>query len=190
MEAYNGALGRLIFPNGNFFKFVLAINKEEFEKSRNFTLLTESGGSFGGTKKRKTSRDKDAKILNAIDDLEKGKITIHAYINRLVFPKNYICTEMEPNEDIFEEPPAYDSEDESSEDGDAAFNTSSNISTALCVICHDVPPNILVLPCKHLKMCNACWMLLQARALAENDASTKKCPYCRERICETIQVFV
>lgn len=189
MEAYNGALGRLIHPNGNFFKFVLAINKEEFEKSHNFSVLTESGGSFGTVKKRKRSRDNNLKILNAIDDLENGKITIYSYINRLVFPNNHICSELEPIDDIFEEPPAYDSPDESSEDDEGTICENVNNFSTLCVICHNVPPNILVMPCRHLKMCSECYLLLKAQCRSNNETSTK-CPYCREIICDTIQVFV
>lgn len=178
----------MIHPNGNFFKFVLAINKEEFEKSRHFNILTESGGSFGSQKKRKTSRDINTKIIDAIYDLEKGKITIDSYLRRLVFPNNYTCTETKPVDDILQESSADDSEDESSEDGEE-INEHQNDSTLLCIICHDAAPNILVLPCRHIKICSACYMILQARALANNDPSTK-CPYCRQSISDSMQVFL
>lgn len=45
LEAYNGVLGRLIQKRGNFFKFVEVLRDEEYEKSKNFSTLIESGGT-------------------------------------------------------------------------------------------------------------------------------------------------
>jgi hypothetical protein len=48
----------------------------------------------------------------------------------------------------------------------------------LCVVCMDAPKNHLVLPCKHLCVCEACARLLHNR-----------CPVCRGPIELITQVF-
>lgn len=52
----------------------------------------------------------------------------------------------------------------------------------LCVICQDRPKSIVLLPCRHLCLCRNCTYHLQSYRTI--------CPLCRERFCETIQVYV
>lgn len=58
----------------------------------------------------------------------------------------------------------------------------SNGNSNLCVICQDQPKSIVLLPCRHLCLCRNCTYHLQSYRTI--------CPLCRERFCETIQVYV
>jgi hypothetical protein len=51
-----------------------------------------------------------------------------------------------------------------------------------CVVCFDAPKDHLVLPCKHLCVCEAC-----AEQLTK--MRTPTCPVCRGPIRETMKVF-
>ena len=51
-----------------------------------------------------------------------------------------------------------------------------------CVVCFDAPKDHLVLPCKHLCVCEAC-----AEQLTKT--RTPMCPVCRGPIRETMKVF-
>jgi E3 ubiquitin-protein ligase MUL1 len=52
----------------------------------------------------------------------------------------------------------------------------------MCVVCFDAPKDHLVLPCKHLCVCEAC-----AEQLTKT--RTPMCPVCRGPIRETTKVF-
>ena len=52
----------------------------------------------------------------------------------------------------------------------------------MCVVCFDAPKDHLVLPCKHLCVCEAC-----AEQLTKT--RTPMCPVCRGPIRETMKVF-
>lgn len=58
----------------------------------------------------------------------------------------------------------------------------SNGNSNLCVICQDQPKSMVLLPCRHLCLCRNCTYHLQSYRTI--------CPLCRERFCETIQVYV
>ena len=47
-----------------------------------------------------------------------------------------------------------------------------------CRICFDRPVNVLLLPCKHLVMCESCAAM-----------SNKTCPLCRGRVSEILRVY-
>jgi len=48
-----------------------------------------------------------------------------------------------------------------------------------CVICQEEPKTVLLMPCRHLCVCNAC----------SNNHHLQKCPLCRNEITERITVF-
>jgi hypothetical protein len=60
-------------------------------------------------------------------------------------------------------------------------NSAISATNACCCICLDAVPTILVMPCRHLCLCQACSTQLAAPA---------QCPQCREPIAERIAVFV
>lgn len=186
LEAYNGILGKMIPKHGNFFKFVQVLQAEEFSKSREFEQFVSSGGSFGKPKRRKINIDKDSKIEKALDELQKGVITASTFLNRMVFPKNNTCTGMEPDDDLFDEAFYLEEEDD---DDVLETDSSRNIEVKLCVVCIAEEPNTLLLPCKHMKMCNGCVLKLQAQAIANNEDHFQ-CPVCRQIVSDTMQVFL
>lgn len=50
-EGYNCTLGKVIDKHGHFFKFVLALLKEEEKKAYDTRVLIESGGASANQKK-------------------------------------------------------------------------------------------------------------------------------------------
>lgn len=52
VEAYNGALNKLIHAKGNFYQFCAILQFEEFNKYTTLRLLVESGGAAGETATR------------------------------------------------------------------------------------------------------------------------------------------
>jgi len=53
----------------------------------------------------------------------------------------------------------------------------------LCVVCLDAPRAMLIVPCGHKCLCKTCSAILVARA------DTEKCPICRARVSQYIEVF-
>ncbi len=52
----------------------------------------------------------------------------------------------------------------------------------LCVICQDAVKSVLLLPCRHLCSCMACYSKLVARGNA-------LCPVCRAPIASSLDVY-
>lgn len=179
----------MILKQGNFFKFVKVLQTEEFNKSREFELLANSGGALGKNKRKRKFIEKAELIEKANEELRSGSITATAFINRMIFPKNEIVTEMEPDEDLFEDQVYLEQAEEEEEDVAPVESQGVPCSQILCVICYEVEPNILTIPCKHLKTCNACVLKLQAEAIAKG-LDKFRCPFCREEVNDTMQVFL
>jgi primosomal protein N' len=55
----------------------------------------------------------------------------------------------------------------------------------LCIICADRKSNVLFMPCRHLKTCAECSSLLAAQ-----NETQLVCPMCKQRVSDTIIVFV
>ena len=73
----------------------------------------------------------------------------------------------------------------------AGNTTSSNNSTIAeaspsdnneCVICLDIKPTRLLFPCKHLCLCNRCWV-------SQYSSNVSVCPFCRGTVESTIEIF-
>lgn len=52
-EAYNGVLNKKLVKKGHFFKFVQVMQEQEFAKSREMTLLVNSGGADATSKPKR-----------------------------------------------------------------------------------------------------------------------------------------
>lgn len=181
VEAYNGILGRSAEKMGIFFKFVRIIRDEEFFKSRHFEMLCESGGSLA-KKRRRTSVEKSKKIKEASLLLQQGKITVATFLSRMVYEKNGICVNMVEEENIFKE----ESSDEDLFE-DISEPPSYNEEN-VCVVCQDKSPNIVLIPCKHLKICDECNLKLQADAISKG-MPNYNCPYCRKVVEDSMHVY-
>lgn len=64
---------------------------------------------------------------------------------------------------------------------DLADSKLSNAENSLCCICRDATKTILLLPCRHLCLCEDCSETLQQRR--------GTCPVCREVVQDTLRVF-
>jgi hypothetical protein len=69
-----------------------------------------------------------------------------------------------------------------SELGSGSGTSQLDAEETMCVVCFDAPKDHLVLPCKHLCVCEAC-----AEQLTKTRTPT--CPVCREPIQQTMKVF-
>lgn len=186
VEGYNGVLGRIIYKNQNFFKFVKDLLNEEFSKTRDFNYSINAGGS--STRKKKKYVDKAAKIQQASIELQTGKITALMFINRMTFEKNEICCDMNPEEDLFDGIDYLSEEEDDEEDGETVIeSTVKQNEENNCVICLTRKPNTLLMPCRHLKMCSVCIAKLEERAI-EREIEFQ-CPVCRQKVDNHILVF-
>lgn len=54
VEAYNGVLGRNIPPHPHFFRFILCLRNQEWQKAKLVKMIVESGGGAGPNRKGKS----------------------------------------------------------------------------------------------------------------------------------------
>lgn len=183
-------MGRLLPKRGHFFKFVGVLRDEEYSKSRALRLLIESGGILGAKRVKRSDAEKARKIAEATAALEDGTITTSTFLNRMVFPKNNVCTDWEPFEDIFESgSEGNESADDEMENEMEDEMKDANSKPSKCIVCYDKPPNTALLPCKHLKCCNECVLKIQAQCIADG-LNEYYCPYCRTIVEDTLQLFI
>ena len=64
---------------------------------------------------------------------------------------------------------------------DLAASKLSSEENSLCCICRDATKTILLLPCRHLCLCEDCSVSLQQRR--------GSCPVCRETVRDTLRVY-
>ena len=69
-----------------------------------------------------------------------------------------------------------------SELGSGSGTSQLDAEETMCVVCFDAPKDHLVLPCKHLCVCEACAEQL-------TNTRTPTCPVCREHGQQTMKVF-
>ncbi|KNC22007.1 hypothetical protein FF38_04517 [Lucilia cuprina] len=89
---------------------------------------------------------------------------------------------MVPEENIFKEE---SSDDDLSED---FVDPPSNNYENECVLCKDKIPNIVLLPCKNLKISDECNLKLQADAIS-NGLQNYNCPLCRKIVEDSMQIY-
>lgn len=94
---------------------------------------------------------------------------------------------MDPEDDLFENVTYL--EEECEEEEVETPEQTANLEVKLCVVCTVQEPNILLLPCKHMKICSECVLKLQANAIAKEHEKFE-CPVCRQAVIDTIQVFL
>ena len=57
----------------------------------------------------------------------------------------------------------------------------------LCVICQDREKCIMILPCRHLCICDVCQVSLMQRT---DRAHSRTCPICRKIVKQTIKAYL
>lgn len=99
----------------------------------------------------------------------------------------------------------YDSTDDYGKDGSEMPlspqpSTSQQSDNILCCVCYESIPNVVLLPCRHLKTCTDCWNQIVARNVANNENDNDdsddddenkvlRCAYCTMGVENTIEVF-
>lgn len=111
-----------------------------------------------------------------------GQITSLQFFDRTDYPKNDICTAMEPYDDVF------DDFQENSDYEELEEESVHELSKNACIICFNLQPDIVLLPCRHLHICNECNLKLQAESIA-NGSNAYLCPTCRRTVEDSMQVF-
>lgn len=87
---------------------------------------------------------------------------------------------MEPFEDVFEEFP-----DEQSEEEPEEMERNVSQRNITCIICLNLPPDIVLLPCRHLQICSGCNLKLQAQSISDGN-NNYSCPTCRKVVKDSI----
>jgi len=64
-------------------------------------------------------------------------------------------------------------------------NSNSN---SLCCVCREVPKSILLLPCRHLCVCEDCGDRCYGHG-ADPDRRQQRCPVCRTHVVDRLRVF-
>lgn len=137
-------------------------------------------------KKRKKQEyiNKNNNIISACKALEKGRITAALFLNRIV-------SVLEMNFDEIGETSDDNDFEEAINEEILNFNgNSSDDNKSLCVICQEKPPNVVFIPCKHLKTCSECIEQLINYNNQNNAVQDLLCPFCRKLVEQKIQVFV
>ena len=109
--------------------------------------------------KNKKFADKNDRIDEAGVLLVLNKITLSEFLNRMVYEKEGICVDLEPIDDIFDINEYQSTSDDDQIIPDEEDQTDQN--DFLCIICQERAPNMGLIPCKHLKCCNICVLVLK-----------------------------
>lgn len=179
LESFNAKLNSKFPKHGNFFKFASLLCDVEFVKSRDFEQNVDGGGMD-------TTRKKDNLIREAENDLCSEKITVIEFLNRITKKSNNVATNMAH----FQVPVGYVYEDDD-DDNDEYENspivkeTVPEVLPDECRICADNKPNVMFLPCRDFKCCDAC-----ASGLAARSVEKFLCPFCKRIVEDTIVAFI
>ena len=102
----------------------------------------------------------------------KGKFT---YENGVVYEGDFLDDEFQENENfIIYSESVITVQEEKTLDKYVPLKTSCQYE---CIVCMDAPRSVLLLPCKHLALCNECWQCKEM----------KQCPCCRGLIDSAIK---
>lgn len=187
VEAYNGAIGRNIQGGLKFFRFVDALRSEEFARWKEFRDHVNSGGDVTNSNRKSATVVRNDRINKCTRDLIDGKISALVFLNRVSYKQHKILPDSAVELPVETAEPQYAEEIEETE--------KEAPPLAKCVVCLVNPVKVLLLPCKHLCLCEDCWTSLQQNERqrqgdeVEADVSVK-CPTCRQEVCDSMEVFV
>lgn len=130
------------------------------------------------------------------------------FLSRVTFAESGICKGFLDVDNIGDY--IADDDDETEDDAQPTPSTSTSSPPSqdiICIVCFVHKPNILFLPCRHLRICEICWVRIQQDAKKKHNneqgevslelddesssASTfeAKCPYCNSPVKSSIEIF-
>ncbi|XP_046802932.1 RING finger protein B-like [Lucilia cuprina] len=178
LEGFNSKLSKKLEKHGRFLKFLEVIRNEDF--THLVSLIQSSAGILSVLpKKRKQNLDKDSKIWELSQKLNRGIISLTDFFNIVINKENNIieCDKM------VEENVEDDSESEDIEE----INIHEITEVLRCVICVTEARNILLTPCRHFNICSNCFDHLDMKS--KNNNSPSLCSYCRQIVQNNLKIF-
>lgn len=132
------------------------------------------------------------RIAEASEELEKGKISAVIFLNRMAFPDNRNCTDLDDFSCVDDPRAENDNCDlfEDEEDTLPSASQSSNVLRLMpCCICFDRTSQVTLNLCGHPKVCEDCWQVIvngyntNLAKFVEYDLEEEyrpklKCPFC------------
>lgn len=136
---------------------------------------------------RKKYKDRSTLIDKTTEDLLKNKITVQDFLNQLSNWQNKIL-ELDLDS-IVHESSADNAEPLFSEESNDADNLTTESQHELdCIICNNKPKNIVLLPCRHFKLCTDCFTKHSETSM-QNSNSIILCPYCRQIVHTSMKIY-
>lgn len=146
----------------------------------------QQASDSGGTATKIRKSQKDEIIRNAEHDLLIEKISVIEFLNRVTHKPNKIAIDMSHFETINTDcDDADDFDIDSTNIHNLSIEQRNSNEANSCIICCNAVPNVLFLPCRHLKCCDAC-----ASEMAVRASERYKCPLCKRIVEDTVVAFV
>lgn len=176
LEGYNSYLSTRIPTHGNFWEFFKVLKHDE---SRQFNELSQTLDGFYEVFERpkKRNRDRHDLINELVSKYDLGEITLKIFLQSMTNKSNNI---MRDNAFISTN---FDSESSESEEEDEKIADG-----LLCEVCFTNKKNTILKPCKHGKICRACFDEINKRNL-ENDTLTL-CPFCKQVVGHVEEFYI
>lgn len=132
------------------------------------------------------------KFLKRVICIFEKKIVLLEFLNRLTYSKNNIVYNMHNFGDRTDDIASCNESDNDDDENEVVDqrnipSTSSRIQL-LCSVCMENNPNIICIPCSHVKLCRSCYDTLNSEAIADN--TMPQCPTCRSIIQKVMAVYL
>lgn len=190
-ENYHGILNSRIPSNGNFFRFVNCLQKEEFQKRNEFKAVLDGNINVFKAKDKKL-RKRHKIIKKATRQLKNGKISFKQFLNKMTYKENNILIDSLDHDIDNENSTDFESDDDEGMDSPnelSQSNTPFEDNSSKCCVCLTEKVTVLMLPCKHLCSCSPCYEKLASQY--KKSRTHILCPYCRANVANTVDnIFV
>lgn len=172
VESFNAQLGRNFHHHGNFFRFVSNLKDVCAVQTHDMKYLID------GKEPTVRKTNKDLRIETNTDKLKKNIITPTQFLQILTANK-------EEDEEVMVSVADDGTDGEADEEDTTAINTINTPEEIECIVCYTRRPNVLFLPCRHLKCCLECVNVIEA-----DISTTFACPYCRTPVTDKHTAFI